>query len=225
MRRILFAAVVSAIVIAPAALSDQRPRSGKRPWQLTTKERLALRTSPAMLERLRITPFTASPPDGSRHPAETFRFRIEGRTHPELLLPFELFRNLLAGLRSNAEGAAILREAYAPIIARLNLPPDLLQQLVDLADPYLSREARIQRINERLSAASPLEAVALRDEADSFHALQCSSLFDALAAARQHFGATAFDQFLYEAVAPGFVVTMTERDDVRELTRWEGGCR
>jgi hypothetical protein len=84
-----------------------------------------------MVQRLRIA--TAVPALATAL-SEHFLLRIEGRTHPELLLPIELFRNLLSGLRGKAEGVAVLREAWSPLIARLNLPADLLGELVVVSD-------------------------------------------------------------------------------------------
>lgn len=174
-----------------------------------------------MIERLRIrqTDWSASPATGA-----PFKYKLDGRTSPELFLPIELFRNLLTGL-SNPDGLAALTEAYGATAARLELPPDLLTQVLTVADDYMKRDARIQTLNRQLSTGAAGSGTELAAERDSLSRLQCAALFGALAQARQRYGRARFDRYLYEAVAPGMVVLTTAPDSADELMWWEGGCK
>jgi hypothetical protein len=225
-----FRCVVLPIILAVPALAAQpvtetSRTADTRPWEWTSVQRVAVRTDPATVRRLLIVPSIAESEFGATGGNRRFLLRIEGRTHPELLLPIELFRNLLSGLRGRPEGVAILREAYAPIVARLRLPPNLLRELVVIASEYVEREERIQTLNERLTTTRGRDAATLRSERDALSPLQCSTLFEALTTARARYGGILFDRFLYEAVAPGMVVTMDEPDDAAQLLQWDRGCR
>lgn len=139
-----------------------------------------------------------------------FVLRIEGRTHRATL----------------ANGAfPILQQAYAPVVARLNLPEDFLNELMGISAKYLGREMRIRHLNEERASLTGLEREQLRAERDSLAPLQCAALYEALSTARQQYGPARFDRFLYEAVTPGMVVTMTEPDRREQLIRWERGCK
>jgi hypothetical protein len=202
-------------LLAITIASRSQATTARAPWDWTADERIAQRTNPATVERLRIAPTSS----------QRFILCIEGRYHPELLLPTELLRNLLSGLRGRPEGLAILRQAYAPVVTRLNLSDHLLDELLAMSADYVDRETRIQDLNAQLASRPGVDETRILAERDSLSPLQCSALHDALTSARKRYGRLRFDRFLYEAVAPGMVITMTEPDQPAQLIQWERGCR
>src|SRR5215208_2550549 len=158
--RMIFIGVLAIIA------SRAQATTARAPWDWTGDERIAQRTNPATVEHLRIAP------TGS----QGFILRIEGRHHPELLLPTELLRNLLSGLRGRPEGLAILRQAYAPVITRLDLSARFLDELLAMSADYIDRETRIQSLNAQLASQPGADAIRIRAERDSLSPLQCSAL-------------------------------------------------
>ena len=214
MRSTMAVVAVCIGIISPTLLGQEPnlPRRERATWEWPAADRIRLRTNPVTVQSLLI-----------KEPR--FALRLEGRKNPELLLPMELFRNLLSGLQADPMARTVLREAYAPVTTRLNLPNGLLDQLLVIADEYLARDSRIQSLNERLATSGTLDAPRLSAERDALSQTQCATLFDALTAARKRYGTSQFDRFLYEAVAPGMVVTIFGPEEAGELAWWERGCR
>lgn len=200
----------------------------KAAWQFTEDERIALRTNPALArERLserhlgapsKIRPTSA---DGQRW-ADSFN----GRTHPELFLPHEVFSefvNLAFG--GDPRTRDIVRHGMVADIRKAGLPADFWERLeatiaFHLADVRAERDLLASRSKTSGSARERAEKSLELKRADV-----CRSRADALAAARNAFGRERFDRFLYEAVAINMFYSSDRLPTTTDLRRWEGGCR
>ena len=208
---------IALLLVVIACAGVLRAADRKPAWEWSAAERIARRTDPAVVRGLK----AADAGVGAALRGDAIR--IEGRGNPELLLPIELFRNLLSGL-ADPRGREVLREAYAPVATKLGLGDDFIDELAVIAAEYLARNAQIQSMNASLGRGAPNHD-RLRLTRDALAALQCPTLADALAAARRRYGRATVDRFLYEAIAPGMVVVLLEPESADELARWEGGCK
>ncbi len=204
---VLFAATVGII----PNLSAQTP---KPPWAFTLEERIALRSNP-QLARERVQKDKSVKTDaGATLPADSF----DGRDHPELFLPHQVFRTLmsLAFVRGEPSGH-LFRRALAPDVARLGLPGDFWERLQALSATHVRNESAV---NDLMARAQHLDAEARKTLLDA-----CRSGSEALAAAREEFGAEPFDRFLYEVIVVHmfhFTDELPTADDLRTAAR---ACR
>jgi len=206
--------VVGGVVSPP---KSKLPSTGKPPSVWTLDERLSIRCNRALAQARRgerdggVQSFGLSVPSGGR----TLDI-ISGKSHPELFLPHELFEIFVKGVL-DPNG----RHFYSIVTKQAGLPDVFLTQIEALSRGY------IKDIQEKRGLQSDRSAVghALR-LADSvrFESKLCHDRALALSAARSHFGA-AFDQFLYEQVAPGLTANLDEYSDERVLRWREGGCQ
>ena len=126
-----------AVVAAVPVLGE----SGKPPWTLTLEERIALRTNANLAhERVRRGQQGRSATASSANPAarpwvDTF----DGKTHPELFLPYEVFDQLieLAFLSSPRTGQ-VVRNGFTPEVRRHGLPDDFWPRLQSLSTLYIA---------------------------------------------------------------------------------------
>ena len=213
MRQSIVAGVLAVAVVLVAIPARALTGVAKPAWEWQLIDRVTVRTHPSAVEALRVTS-TAS---------DRYAVRIDGRRNPELFLPIELFRNLLSGLSGDPSGRPVLREAFAPVVERLTLPPDFLDQIAETSSEYIAAHKRIRRLNAELAERPGADDV--RSERDVLGAAQCATLFEALESARARYGRERFERFLYEAVAPGMVVVLAEPEDAVDLLKWEGGCK
>lgn len=179
------------------------------PWEWKRAERLERRYDSALAaERRRNTPQCGS--------AVAEAFVVDGCLNPELLLPAELM-DTLTGMytMSNAERGDAVR-AVASSGAR------------SAARPVLGRaprsRAEFQRLNAVLQTASRSERERVEARRNEVFDTLCARRADALTAARTLFGETAFDRFLYEAIAPGVFVSESG-GTVSDVIAREEGCR
>lgn len=88
---------VAPVVLAVIATVPLIAQQTSQPWRMTLEERIALRTDPQLArERVR----RAMGAQKSIAPAATPRARLaadqfDGKSHPELFLPHEVFRSLM----------------------------------------------------------------------------------------------------------------------------------
>ena len=187
-------------------------RAQKRePHLVPMQDRIAARTD-ARLARERVIQRTGS--DASR-----WTDVIDGRQHPELFLPTELFESLV---RRGYVDVALWREIHERDLAAAGLPDTFWAELEGIAAPYIDslrrqRAAAVRgRDNPRLMAES-------RREIATAGASLCRQRAAALRGARDHFG-PAFDEFLYKAIAPGHSISTDDPLDPAKLRAREDGC-
>lgn len=222
LKTVLLLAVLSSVSLIAQA---QAP---KEPWTLTVEERIALRTNLELArERVRRArrPQTLEAPTANREmrpSADDF----DGKTHPELFLPHEVFRTLvnLAFLGPPRTGQ-LFRKGFMPEVKRRGLPPDFWERLRSVSAIYVADSQALMEIGP----GARQQSGRARDRAEQALALkqgdECRSRADALAAARSEFGRERFDRFLYEVIAVNKFHSEDRLPDPK-LLRWaEEGCR
>ena len=138
--------------------------------------------------------------------ANVREFIVDGSRNPELFLPHELFDGLMTAFVDDEVQRFRQRDAYDPGIRALGL--DEQQFWTELA--LVSSSYR----EIRLVPASTADA-------------RCRARFEALGAARAHFGRRAFDRLLYRVVASTHQNSFAtnDPDPAASLRREDRGCR
>jgi hypothetical protein len=149
-----------------------------------------------------------------------------GKTHPELFLPHEVFRNFVGwAFEGDARMRDTVRDGMAADVRNAGLPPDFWERL-DALIAFHVAEVRAER--DLLASRSKLSGP---DRERVVKALElkrsdvCRSRAEALAAARNAFGRERFDRFLYDSVAINMFYLSDRLPTVEQLRSWEGGCR
>jgi len=242
-RRRLHALFVPGVLVAllawPGSAKGQtvghgRPGEVQKPaWQWTLDERLEKRydskeiRSRAMAkaaEDAKIREMFKDMPVGSGAGQDSKVDTIEGRTHPELFLPWELFDTLLgdafpSGGLSPSESR---RHLDAPAAA-LGFGRDFWMKLERVVAPYLA----LQREDERQALGPSRQGRQVkRSEHPTLGTSLCQARAEAMSAAKAEFGEERFLQFLYQAVAPNLALSyVPEERPANRLRFVEGGCR
>lgn len=142
---------------------------------------------------------------------------VTGKENPELLLPTELFRTLvdLTLVSQDPKFRAHYRETFRVRARAANLGDDFLSVLELNTREFVTESVRVRKLaTEDLKAGT---------EAQYASALaQCGLVTRGLADLRKHYGAEAFDRFLYTAVAPETNVSTDMNRD--RLLFMERGC-
>jgi hypothetical protein len=218
----------------PVTTSTAAAQPAKAGWQFSDEERFALRTN-AGLARQRVAerrqnPTTnvqaagakAQPSANAQQWADSF----DGKTHPELFLPHEVFRNFVGmAFEGDSRTRDIVRHGMATGIRKAGLPPDFWERL----EPMIAFHVADVRSEKDLLASRSKMSGAAKDRVVKRLELKrtdvCRSRSEALAAARNAFGRERFDRFLYDAVAIHMFHVSDRLPTVEQLRRWEGGCR
>lgn len=196
----------------------QENDAAKAAWQWTLDERLSERFDSSSVKKRQAE---ATTPGGE---SKAFSPRlaasanvIEGRRHPELLLPVELFRQLVhVSFGTQGKGSARFREHFLKKGAEYGLEARHWEHLGALVQPYL-------RSLEGLTDADTAGLGPARSQDKTRAGIaSCRERAAALAEAREQFGPD-FDRFLYEVVAP--LTTVAANQGAAELRRIEGGCK
>ena len=209
------------ISLSAPLLAAQTP---KQPWALTLEERIALRTDPELARersrgsgRVRTT---------VREGGSGFVDAFDGKTHPELFLPHQVFRTLMdhAFLGPERSGSRF-RAGVAPELSLYELPPDFWQRLERVSAGYIRDTAEV---NAMIASLRHLHGRARSDAQEALDLKQmesCRGRAEALAAARREFGSKRFDRFLYEVIAVNMFHVAEELPRAEDLRRAEGGCQ
>jgi hypothetical protein len=206
------------------------PPPSKAAWRWTTEERIARRFDPEAMKariaeeqaekraRQRLFPkvddeLFVSGDEGNGSVMDT----LNGRKHPELFFPNELFAHLLNdAFPPDGEYQSESRLPIEERAAALGFGRDLWPRLEKAAAPLLKLEA--ERARRRAGPGDKDEAIRL-----------CRVRAQALAAAKSEFGEEAFLRLLYEAVAPGMAREIIGRglvvEDVDRMRYIAGGCQ
>lgn len=213
-----------AVIAAMPLLGESR----KEPWNLTLEERIALRTSPDLArERVRGARQARSAAATSANPAarpwvDTF----DGKSHPELFLPVEVFDQLIElAFVSSPRTGEVVRNGFTPEVRRHGLPADFWPRLRSVSALYI---ADWWAVRDSLSTVSPQSGSPDRRTNDvqaRKYADACRSRAEAFAAARNEFGRERFDRFLYEVVVVGMFTAADRLPEPQILRQAEEGCR
>ena len=213
---------------ASPQMAEQRP--GKAAWRWTTEERLARRFDPEAMkarvaeeraEQLAIEKrfpkindelFTGGEDTGA------VMDTLNGRKHPEVFFPDELFSRLLHdAFLQVGEDQTESRRSFEERAAALGFGRDLWPRLERVAAPVLRAEKERRRSDPGDEAKMKGEAIRV-----------CRVRAQSLAAAKVEFGEEPFLRLLYEAVAPGIVRDVVGSglgsEDVEGMRYTSGGC-
>jgi hypothetical protein len=168
----------------------------RKSWTLTREERLEIRFDPAHIaDRARAHAARLLDRD-----AKAPRFVIDGRTHPELFLPYELFTFFVSTvIDPNETLQSTGRSAYGPALASFEWDASTIDYI------QLTRQS-----------TGPVRPTDVSRQI-------CRRRFEALRAMRREY--EDFDRFLYVAVAPRYSLA-TDDPGTADWMRWvEEGCQ
>lgn len=201
----------------PISIQAQAPVN-KKPWEWTLEERLASRLDPKQIEKRELEREADYHSMGSQaKPALRERagdYTIEGRRHPELLLPHELFRSLMTGFIPDQKRREKERQSLRNGILAAGFDEELFwSQLASVTGQYV-----LYLYNEPGPGGT---------WASDAKQNGCRVAYGALMGARELFGQERFDKLLYQVVAPQTNVSAgtTATDPAKELRERERGCR
>jgi hypothetical protein len=222
--RIIFL-LFSLLIVLPAMAQVR-----KQAWTYTLDERIALRTDVERARervrtagavrtggRIRTTGVPALGPE-----VDAF----DGRSHPELFLPHEVFREFMRlTTQTNATKQRLIREALTPDVRRVGLPDDFFERLGAVTAVYAAKSAAEHEIGQGLHLLEGAAMTRAKAQLAIQQADVCRSRAEALDAARREFGAERFDRLLYEVMAVNMFTIADRLPDARLLRRAERGCR
>ncbi|HEV2856169.1 MAG TPA: hypothetical protein VHC97_25495 [Thermoanaerobaculia bacterium] len=148
---------------------------------------------------------------------------VEGDRDPELLMPHELFSNLLdLGFFPDEERQAEYRKEILEKGRALGFDEKLWPVLKELArDQLRSLEEFHAAVKRRKETGKGSPGFSLEEEM-----AKCAQHKQNREAVRAYFGAERFDRFLYEVIAPRAAVFMPPNPNWPDQMRFiEGGCR
>ena len=190
---------LSAVLAFLVASAPTQAGSGSAAYKWTVDQRLSVRFDPADMEkRLDAIDMVPRPERGTSV--------VDGARNPELLLPTELFFQLLKiGFDPDPDARKLYRSRIDPVAIELGIGPELWPTLKELAAGLLPSASGKRPTWEEV----------------------CRGHFEALAASRKAFGQKAFDRLLYEAVAPRVKISVldTSGEAEKQLRDMEDGCR
>ncbi|HUF17178.1 MAG TPA: hypothetical protein VMS12_03945 [Thermoanaerobaculia bacterium] len=220
---VMMACAVSALAadargtaMAQSEPHGMQPADDKPAWRWTTEERLAVRFDPSRIAERRLEYQDSSSSSGAEAAKGTdapatsgHALTIDGKRHPEIFLPHELFDVLMRGFMPDRElRERQLKSFRAGIVSFGFDESDFWSQLYLVANQYVDYKYRI---------------ITSRSESDE----KCRAAFAALNGARLLFGQDRFDQFLYEVIAPGTWSSSATNaiDPSADVRRVAEGCR
>lgn len=210
MRRPLHTTV---LLFALALVGPASAQSPKPPWRWTLDERLAGRDDAvAATARLRdgrmgeVSSLAKSVSTSKQPTLDQFDF-ISGRTHPELLVPWELFDHMMdMAYADDPEVRSIFRDAKRSSLESSGLPADFWDKLEAISVAYLSDRKQTRDLHKRAVSDSTVKNRISVQNA-SLENLKCRDRAAAIAAAHHDFG-EKFDRFLYEGIAPNMTIAV-----------------
>jgi hypothetical protein len=149
---------------------------------------------------------------------------LDGRQHPELFTPGELFQQLISMTFRNPATVQFNRLSLSQEARQAGMPvPDNLWDLL-ASSRYVANIQDEQRLAGRLAGATTQERQSILAEIAKVQIPQCALRAEALAVARASIGEVGFDRFLYTAVAPK-ITMRSVGESVDKLRYVEGGCQ
>jgi hypothetical protein len=185
-RRFSFVLLVCSIPVLAATPTSTAPSAQQggvvsvaaaKGWEMTDEDRIARR----VLGRV------------------GYRESIDGRTHPELFMPYELFDHLLLALSSDGARARRYHGLFDPRVRAFGYDDTRFWTILrSAAIPYLRAREEHEKRHERHTVfrlpGGGTSMVAI-------HRDDCAARIEALQKARRALGGVEFDRFLYSMVA------------------------
>ena len=215
---ITLAAVNPTAARRPAARSGGAVTAGAAslPWVMADDERAKLRTTTGSGNPSRVRAESTSPAGYSES--------IDGKTHPELFMPYELYDYLLLGLSADDRRAKSAHDQFDPQFEAMGYEPATFWNTVrNTAGPYL----QIRLNSRRTVMAFTTEAGKHSWVPTSREA--CLERVLALQRARKSFEPQEFDRLLYIVVARKMVMsgsgTTDQPEHYEQLRFMARGCK
>ena len=196
--------------------------ANKEPWLYRPDERAAMLSDGAARERrVREADSSAAMSSEALESHSPDFDVIDGKRHPELFFPLQLFRTFVQmGMRSP-------RSAY---LSAMHMSDDLFRVqrdwdvLFEITNSYRHSLTHEESLLLALSRARSHEKSKLQEELKQTQIDLCPVAADALARARQAFGSERFDRFLYRVIAPS-TMSSGGTPPAALLVEREKGCR
>ena len=193
---------------------------------MSLEERVALRTNPSLArERVRLRQ-AATDGEATTDESQQWADDFDGKTHPELFLPHEVFDELISlAFLSSSHSRFVIQTGFMPEVRRHGLPHDFWERLESISAEFT---AEAQSVRDLLDAGRQRHAgdeVSREAALATKHAARCRSRAAALAAARHAFGPERFDRFLYDVIATKMFMASDRLVSAEVLRRNEDGCR
>lgn len=211
--------LVGLVILATAGAAVAQP-APRKSWEWPLDERIALRTS-SEAARQRMQSNARRPAVVANAQAARAVDSFDGRTHPELFLPHQVFEELIKlSLLSDVRTSEVFRDALSPEVQRYGLPDDFWDRMRNITTIYMADVHAMRNVQFK-AAANQVSSDAVNER---YRAL-CRSRAAALNAARAEFGRQRLDRFLYEVVAVNMFSTAFTLPDPALLRQAEEGCR
>lgn len=153
---------------------------------------------------------------------------INGRTHPELYFPTELFEQLVTMIYTWKE-PDFWRRAFAQESRDILVTAKEWREFDALTSEYGANLRRDYELYFQEDRATRSERMAIEQQRDRLHGDKCALEKMALRRVREKFGREKFDRFLYVAVAPKFSDTVAPENNFEEtrerIRRDEESCQ
>jgi hypothetical protein len=221
--------ILIAVFTVPVLPNQNKSHPGqtKAPWRLSLEERVALRTNPALArQRARDTRHIATNETAATNESQEWVDQFDGKTHPELFLPHEVFDELISmAFLSSPHSRYVIRRGLAPEVRRHGLPDDFWEQLESISSTFTADSQSVKDLLEGDRQRHASDQVNPQAALAAGHASVCRSRAAALTAARQTFGPERFDRFLYEVIATNMFMASDRLVPAEVLRSGEDGCR
>lgn len=174
----------------------------KPPWEWTLEERLNARFDPQKI-RQRMKNRGHNPQVDLDTVPENYEI-LSGQEHPHLFLPSRVFDAMLnSAFLADADFRTPRRKQMAERYhGDLEIDGAFWRDLSIVLASYLNTKLEYERLErDYLATEDEQERRRLKAEVQKENMVRCRARFQALEAAREYFGSSEFDRFLYEAVA------------------------
>jgi hypothetical protein len=172
---------VMIVAVGPVVAEQPKPS-----WRFSLEERVALRTNPALAqERVRRMRHDANR-EVATDTTQEWVDHFDGRTHPELFMPHEVFDKLIKmAFLGSTEIRQVIHGGLTPEIRQHGLPPDFWARLEAISSVHVADyRSVLERHDDR--------GIGMEGVLAHRHEALCRSRVEALAAAREAFGAERF---------------------------------
>jgi hypothetical protein len=216
------------LLLACFAAAPLTAQSSREPWTLTLDERIALRTSPELAaERVRDgSVVQASGVKTAKSAERAFVDAFDGKGHPELFLPHEVFDELIKlSFSGSPRSSQMIHDGFRQDVERLGLPADFWERLRSLSTIYIADLSDLSTVGTGLRLQKGHARERSEEILGSKEIDVCRSRADALDAARREFGRERFDHFLYEVIATNMFYGADRLPHPELLRNAERGCR
>jgi hypothetical protein len=199
------------------------------PWKWTREQRLAARFD-ANARAARIAEARSENARRGRTSAAVFGRSdspgdvIDGKSHPELFLPTELFENLVEWRVKNDE----FRLAWQQQADDILRTDDDWREFDKRVAPYAANLREEHELLEQEGRSSAPQRRQIEQHLLSIRASRCALTAAALRSVRAYFGKEKFDRFMYSIVARSMATTYAAQnpfDDTRAMLLAKEACQ